>query len=393
MADNKIKKATKPITYYYNPFYNLNDELQFLEVWQVLEDDVLGSLYPWQYVATAETSNRIVNLNFLALKNFENDYKKYYDQLFVYKVSAKLLSEGNVHRLGSVLQANLILCFDIYQLEKFGDKDAMKGIKFLQNIGATIMISGVDKAPVDVLLKYQANYYLLDYRYYNEQNKGLVSMIKQLADNNAATLVVGNVNNKSNLDIFKDNGIEIFAGSALVRPRKKVDSFVEKGSEVQELTEDDTKQKYVVKEVEAPEVKDRVSKVEEQDSGIALNVTSTREIFRARLASAAQKRVEAEKASERQSKVVSEQVEIQPKEDKVQDKKKARNAPLNLSKKVETNYDVNKEASAKSQLRKSTITTSTDEFASLNKNKNNSKTTKRGDNVIKLNISKPTKRR
>ena len=393
MADNKIKKATKPITYYYNPFYNLNDELQFLEVWQVLEDDVLGSLYPWQYVATAETSNRIVNLNFLALKNFENDYKKYYDQLFVYKVSAKLLSEGNVHRLGSVLQANLILCFDIYQLEKFGDKDAMKGIKFLQNIGATIMISGVDKAPVDVLLKYQANYYLLDYRYYNEQNKGLVSMIKQLADNNAATLVVGNVNNKSNLDIFKDNGIEIFAGSALVRPRKKVDSFVEKGSEVQELTEDDTKQKYVVKEVEAPEVKDRVSKVEEQDSGIALNVTSTREIFRARLASAAQKRVEAEKASERQSKVVSEQVEIQPKEDKVQDKKKARNAPLNLSKKVETNYDVNKEASAKSQLRKSTITTSTDEFASLNKDNKTKKKTMRGENVIKLNISKPNKKR
>ena len=393
MAENKIKKATKPITYYYNPFYNLNDELQFLEVWQVLEDDVLGSLYPWQYVATAETSNRIVNLNFLALKNFENDYKKYYDQLFVYKVSAKLLSEGNVHRLGSVLQANLILCFDIYQLEKFGDKDAMKGIKFLQNIGATIMVSGVDKAPVDVLLKYQANYYLLDYRYYNEQNKGLLSMIKQLADNNAATLVVGNVNNKSNLDIFKDNGIEIFAGSALVRPRKKVDSFVEKGSEVQELAEDDTKQKYVVKEVEAPEVKDRATKVEEQDSGIALNVTSTREIFRARLASAAQKRVEAEKASEQQNKVVSEQIEIQPKEDKVQDKKKARNAPLNLAKKVETNNDVNKEASAKSQLRKSTITTSTDEFASLNKEKNIKKTTTRGENVIKLNISKPNKKR
>ena len=257
MADNKTKKSTNPITYYYNPFYNTNDELQFLEVWQVLEDDVLGSLYPWQYVATAETSNRIVNLNFLALKNFENDYKKYYDQLFVYKVSAKLLSEGNVHRLGSVLQSNLILCFDIYQLEKFGDKDSLKGIKFLQNIGATIMISGVDKAPVDVLLKYQANYYLLDYRYYNEQNKGLVAMIKQLADNNSVTLVVGNVNDKSNLEIFKQNGIEIFAGSALVRPRKKIDKFVGKGNEAQELVEDESKQKYVIKEVEAPEIKDK----------------------------------------------------------------------------------------------------------------------------------------
>jgi len=47
----------------------------------------------------------------------------------------------------------------------------------------------------------------------------------------------------------------------------------------------------------------------------------------------------------------------------------------------------------KSQLRKSTITTSTDEFASLNKDKNTKKTTMRGENVIKLNISKPKKKR
>jgi len=47
----------------------------------------------------------------------------------------------------------------------------------------------------------------------------------------------------------------------------------------------------------------------------------------------------------------------------------------------------------KSQLRRSAITTSTDEFASLNKDKNNNKTITRGENVIKLNISKPQKRR
>ena len=406
MADNKTKKSTNPITYYYNPFYNTNDELQFLEVWQVLEDDVLGSLYPWQYVATAETSNRIVSLNFLALKNFENDYKKYYDQLFVYKVSAKLLSEGNVHRLGSVLQSNLILCFDIYQLEKFGDKDSLKGIKFLQNIGATIMISGVDKAPVDVLLKYQANYYLLDYRYYNEQNKGLVAMMKQLADNNAVTLVVGNVNDKSNLDIFKQNGIEIFAGSALVRARRKPDKFVGKGNEAQELIEDEIKQKYVIKEVEAPEIKEKAKKEEIQED-VALNITSAREMFKARLATTAQKKVDAnkEKELEAQKKVeklkAQEEKQIKESESKAQTKKDAkrvaRNAPLNLSKKVEpveeSKQEINKEASAKAQLRKSTITTSTDEFASLNKDKKTNKETKRGENVIKLNISKPTKRR
>ena len=390
MASEKTKNAKKPITYYYNPFNKLDGELQFLEVWQVLNDDVLGDLYPWQYVATAELSNRIVNLNFLALKNFENDYRKYYDQLFLYKVSAKLLSEGNVHRLGSILQPNLILCFDIYQLEKFGDKLSLMGIKFLQNIGATIMISGVDKAPVDILLKYPAQYYLLDYRYYTEQNKGLLTMMKQLAEANAVTLIVGNVNNKDNLDMFKECGIEIFSGSALIRPRKKVDTFLGQEDAEKERVElaeaeDGTKRKYIIKDVDAPEVKDRVKKEKEeiQNEEVTLNVTTQRDLFRARLAAIAQ--AKAEQSKEQQ---------------------KPRNAPIDLSApKGKTNNDTkleeksridNKENEAKVQATKlgaGKITTSTDEFASLNKNKTQQKQVKRGENVIKLNISKPNKKR
>lgn len=384
MASEKTKNAKKPITYYYNPFNKLDGELQFLEVWQVLNDDVLGDLYPWQYVATAELSNRIVNLNFLALKNFENDYRKYYDQLFLYKVSAKLLSEGNVHRLGSILQPNLILCFDIYQLEKFGDKLSLMGIKFLQNIGATIMISGVDKAPVDILLKYPAQYYLLDYRYYSEQNKGLITMMKQLAEANAVTLIVGNVNNKDNLDMFKECGIEIFSGSALIRPRKKVDTFLgQEETERVELAEaeDGTKRKYIIKDVDAPEVKDRAkAKKEEEISNeeVTLNVTTQRDLIKARLAAIAQAKAEQKLQESKEQKPIN--VGNTNKDNKLEEKSRIDN----------------KENEAKVQATKlgaGKITTSTDEFASLNKNKTQQKQVKRGENVIKLNISKPNKKR
>ncbi len=383
MASEKTKNAKKPITYYYNPFNKLDGELQFLEVWQVLNDDVLGDLYPWQYVATAELSNRIVNLNFLALKNFENDYRKYYDQLFLYKVSAKLLSEGNVHRLGSILQPNLILCFDIYQLEKFGDKLSLMGIKFLQNIGATIMISGVDKAPVDILLKYPAQYYLLDYRYYSEQNKGLITMMKQLAEANAVTLIVGNVNNKDNLDMFKECGIEIFSGSALIRPRKKVDTFLgQEETERVELAEaeDGTKRKYIIKDVDAPEVKDRAkAKKEEEISNeeVTLNVTTQRDLIKARLAAIAQAKAEQKLQESKDQKPIN--VGNTNKDNKLEEKSRS-----------------DKENEAKVQATKlgaGKITTSTDEFASLNKNKTQQKQIKRGENVIKLNISKPNKKR
>ena len=231
----KTKSSRKPINYFYNPYYKNEQELSFLEVWQVLDDDVLGTLYPWQYIATAETSDRIVALNFYALKYFEKDYVKYPNQTFVYKVSARLLKEGNVHRLGSLLRPNLILCFDVYQLEKFGDKEALAGLTYLKNLGATLMVDGVDRAPVDVLMKYPVEYFLLDYRYYRPDNRGVIAMIKQLADTNNVTLAIGNVVDRNNLSLFESAGIEIYAGPALNKARKKIDALIKTVDDVKEV--------------------------------------------------------------------------------------------------------------------------------------------------------------
>ena len=372
--DKKVSKTPKKsLSYYYNPFYKDNNELQFLEVWQVLEDDVLGSLYPWQYVATAENSNRIVTLNFLALKNFENDYRKYYDQMFVYKVSPKLLSEGNVHRLGSILQPNLILCFDIYQLEKFGDRAAIAGLNFLSNIGATIMIEGVDKAPVDILLKYPTTYFLLDYRYYSNQNKGLIAMMKGIASQNNITIVVGNVNNKANLDIFKSNGIDVFAGSALVRPKRKPDSFIVDATTI----EQSEKKSFIVSNLDAPKVKDRKVKEDKEDEAVVIDVTSQKEELKVRLAaSVLARRKEMEEEKKRK---LAEEARIRKEQE-------AKERELQKQKIEEANR-------LAKTLGAGQLTTSMEEFATLSKASNKNGQVKRGANVIKLNVSNPRKKK
>ncbi len=372
--DKKVSKTPKKsLSYYYNPFYKDNNELQFLEVWQVLEDDVLGSLYPWQYVATAENSNRIVTLNFLALKNFENDYRKYYDQMFVYKVSPKLLSEGNVHRLGSILQPNLILCFDIYQLEKFGDRAAIAGLNFLSNIGATIMIEGVDKAPVDILLKYPTTYFLLDYRYYSNQNKGLIAMMKGIASQNNITIVVGNVNNKANLDIFKSNGIDVFAGSALVRPKRKPDSFIVDATTI----EQSEKKSFIVSNLDAPKVKDRKIKEEKEDEAVVIDVTSQKEELKVRLAASVLARRK-EMEEERKRKLAEEA--------RIRKEQEAKERELQKQKIEEANR-------LAKTLGAGQLTTSMEEFATLSKASNKNGQVKRGANVIKLNVSNPRKKK
>lgn len=195
-----------------------------VEVLQVLEDEVLGKIYPWQYTASAETSSRIETLNFLALKQFLKDSEKY-DVKFVYRISARMLDEGNVHKLGELLRDNLILCLDIYNLEKFGEKDSLMGINYLLKRGAVIMIEGNEKAPIEVIMKYPAKYFLLDNRYYTSENIGILAMLKQIADLQGVEVAVYNVNSATNIALYNQFNIDTLCGSYIAKPRRRLDGL------------------------------------------------------------------------------------------------------------------------------------------------------------------------
>lgn len=224
----QVKKKTirKPISYCYNPYFEEDRRLAFVEVWQILEDEVLGKLFPWQYRAGAEFSKRIETLNFLAVGHFSQTCAQYTQTPFIFKISARMLDEGNVQRLGAMLKPNLLLCFDIYSLERLGEKDSLMGLKYLIKRGAVIMIEGVERAPIEVLTKYPADYFLLDYRYYNETNRGLLTMVKQLADSKGIRCIVSSVNSAHLRSLFVDNGITVMAGSAFVKPRRRLEGLL-----------------------------------------------------------------------------------------------------------------------------------------------------------------------
>lgn len=221
MAKQAVKK---PISYLYNLYLDKDKQVKMVEVLQVLEDEVLGKIYPWQYTASAETSSRIETLNFLALKQFLKDSEKY-DVKFVYRVSARMLDEGNVHKLGEMLRDNLILCFDIYNLEKFGEKDSLMGINYLLKRGAIIMIEGNEKAPIEVIMKYPAKYFLLDNRYYNNENIGILAMLKQIADLQGVEVAVYNVNSATNIALYDKFNIDTLCGSYIAKPRRRLDGL------------------------------------------------------------------------------------------------------------------------------------------------------------------------
>lgn len=224
----KAAIVKKPVFYCYMPYFGAAGKTEFIEVWQVLEDEVLGVLYPWQYVPAAQTSSRIETLNFLALTQFEEDADKYPDTVFIYKISSRLLAEGNVHRLAGLLKDNLILCFDIFQLEAFGERNSRLGLNFLRKRGAHIMIEGIERAPMDVIAKYGPEYFLLDYRYYNQSNFSLLSIFSHIAAQKGIKLVLGNAVSRNNIDAFEKDGVKIIGGSAYAKPKKKLETLLAK---------------------------------------------------------------------------------------------------------------------------------------------------------------------
>ena len=167
-------------------------------------------------------SSRIEVLNFQALANFSQDVITYHDVPFIYKLSARLLEEGNVHRLAQSDLPNLYMCFDIYALEAFGERNSRMGLNFLRKRGAKIMIEGIERAPVDVIAKYRPDAYLIDYRYFNEGNKSMLSLFHMATKEFDPVFVVGNVVNKTNLQWFVDAGCTLFGGSAFSKPKKRL---------------------------------------------------------------------------------------------------------------------------------------------------------------------------
>ena len=94
-----------------------------------------------------------------------------------------------------------------------------------------IMIEGIERAPMDVIAKYVPEYFLLDYRYYNQSNFSLLSIFANLAGQKGIKLVLGNVVNKNNVDLFGKEGVTVFSGSAFAKPKKKLETLLGKADQ------------------------------------------------------------------------------------------------------------------------------------------------------------------
>lgn len=216
----------QPIVYFYNVAVDKEGNVRYVNVQQVLNDKFLGKLVPQQYFAVAEGSDRIEQLNILALKEVLMDCERHPEVLFAVTISCRMIAkQSNLKRLikeGKTEKNNLMLVFDASLLEDLGD-DAKNAIKQLRNEGFSIMLDNVENAGLRALSEFEADYIRVDARYYPTIQPKKAAELKTLT---GYAKVIGVTVSAQFAETAKEavhlftNGAEAVEGFALGEPRR-----------------------------------------------------------------------------------------------------------------------------------------------------------------------------
>ncbi|MBO5773679.1 MAG: EAL domain-containing protein [Clostridia bacterium] len=223
---------TEPVVYFYDCGLNSDSTINYLGVQQVLNDKFLGKILPPQYVAIAENSERIEELNLIALQSLLEEIKENPKYVFALPMScrtfarkgshAKLVKmlEGGVERLVVILDGNMLL-----SLGKVG----IDGVDELRGYGIKIMIDyGVDTG-VHMLTDYPVDYLRIDARYYKESDvrrTALLDMLVGYCKVQGITTVASGVEETKQAKYFLTHGVDVIEGFCTGEPKRTVASAV-----------------------------------------------------------------------------------------------------------------------------------------------------------------------
>lgn len=218
----------QPIVYFFAPAVDKENNLCFIDVQQVLNDKFIGKMIPQQYFAVAEGSERIIELNMLALAAAVAECNQNPDKKFMLTISCRLLIKAET--FNKILKGcetenkNLILAFDCALLEDLGET-GKKRVGEMKSLGVGIAIENSENAGMKVLTEYDIDYLRVDARYYLEKNVRQIAHLKMLtgyAKSQGIKVVCMYVEGVKEALFLISNGVEILEGFAVGEPRRIV---------------------------------------------------------------------------------------------------------------------------------------------------------------------------
>ena len=223
---------TEPIVYFYGCGLDTESKVEYLSVHQVLNDKFLGKLLPPQYVAIAENSERIEELNLIALQKILEEVDENVKYKFALPISCRTYARKGSHAklikaLGEGVE-RLILIVDGNMLLSLG-KVGLEGIDELRGLGVKIMVDYSVDTGVYMLTDYPIDYLRVDSRYYKESDvrrTALLDMLTGYAKVQGIPVVASGVEDSKQAKYFLSHGIDIIEGFCTGEPKRTVQSAV-----------------------------------------------------------------------------------------------------------------------------------------------------------------------
>ena len=220
MAD-RIKNK-EPILFYFSPIKN-NHFINIIDTVLVLNDKNTGVLFPEQYLAIAEKSYRIEELNNLLIDKIHYYSNTHQNTMFVLHISTKFLQKSKILSIIEKFKGreqNIIIAFD--KLFISFDDEKSESIKILRDNNFKIMFDDIENCPFKTILQTEYDYLRIDSRYFieNNSNAPFLIFLKDYLNKNSIILVVKNVDTTQKQLYFQESDIDFIQGKAICPPKR-----------------------------------------------------------------------------------------------------------------------------------------------------------------------------
>lgn len=229
---NAAVAQTNPIIYFYNAILNKKGEASLLNVYQVLQDRFLGKLIPQLWMAVAEASDRVLDLNLANLLEQKKICEEFPDFEFIITMSTRFFTKPAV--LQKLLDAidkpipNLVMAFDCVSLQNLGTA-AKTGLGQLKAKGVKVVLDNTEKVSMTTLSELDFDYIRLDSRYYelgNFKSEGFLRLLTGFAKELGIPTIATFCDDADMVEYMLYMGVDMVQGNAVSRPMRTVPNAV-----------------------------------------------------------------------------------------------------------------------------------------------------------------------
>ena len=231
---NAAVAQSDPIIYFYNAALSKDGAIQFLNVYQVLQDRFLGKMIPQLWTAVAEASDRVLELNMANLIEQMKVCAEYPDYMFVISISTRFFTKPAVlEKMLNLIDRpipNLVMAFDCVSLQNLGQA-AKTGLGSIKDKGLKILLDNTEKVSMTTLSELEFDYIRIDSRYYelgNFKAEGFLRLLTAFANEQGVPTVATFCDNEDMAEYMFYMGVDYVQGNAISRPQRTVPNAVDK---------------------------------------------------------------------------------------------------------------------------------------------------------------------